>query len=477
MTEKIKRENTSDKLREMPMGKLILNMSLPAIVSMLVQALYNIVDSLFVARISDLNNNALEAVSIALPLCMVVMSLGIGIGVGTNVYISRKLGEKNHLAANNAAKTAVLMVLAAWVLMIIMGLTLTKTYVAVFTDNPEIAKYAIEYGTIYIVLSLGMLTELTCIRILQATGNMKLPMISQLVGAVTNIILDPILIFGLLGMPALEVKGAAIATVIGQWAAATILVIALLKKNREVNIRMKSFRPRWEYVKNIAKIGLPNFIMNSAMSFTNMAMLGLVKAYEGGIVALTMQNRLQNFAYMPVFGMTQGLVPILSYNYGANNKKRYLDALKKGTAAAFIYFAVCLAVFQIFPTQLASLFNPTAAELALAIKVFRIMSLSFIPAAFGIMMICALQSLNLATLSMAASLLRQIGFVLCFGFLFEHLFGIQGVFVCYPTAEILHLAIFIPFAIHYFKKQFNRKQAQYDSGLLSDVEVTDQTPT
>lgn len=447
----------SDKLRDMPIGKLLLTMALPAILSMLVQSLYNIVDSVFVSRLSDLNNNAFDAVSIATPFCMIVTSMGIGIGGGANIYISRKLGERNHDDANNAAKTSILMAIIAWVVFLVLGLTISRPFIALFTDNAEIIEMGTSYLTIYLAFSVGAIVEMTGIRLLQATGNMKIPMISQLCGALTNIILDPIFIFGYLGVPAMGVTGAAIATIIGQWVASAIVLGSLLGKKQDISIKMKGFRPQAKYFGGIAKMGAPLFVMNAAFSFVNMAMNSIVGAYENGISVLNAQFKLQSFIYMPIFGLNQGTIPILSYNYGANDRKRFLKTYKYAVISAGIFLTLGFILFQTIPDTLVKIFNPTPDMERLAVIAFRRMSLSFIPSAVGILTMTMVQSLNLPVASLAATLCRQVGFILLGALILNAVGGLNSVWFTYPIADVLSLIIFVPIGFLCYKKQFAKK--------------------
>lgn len=467
-TAEIKQESNliSDKMRTTPIGKLLCSMSIPAITSMMVQALYNIVDSIYVSRLSDANNFAFDAISIVTPFCMIANSLAIAIGVGANIYISRKLGEKNQKDADGCAKTAVILCFICYALMAVLGATCSKAYASLYTDNPEILSYATSYATIYLCCSLGMFLELSCIRILQATGNMKIPMISQLVGAVTNIVLDPIFIFGYFGIPAMGVKGAAIATVIGQWFAATILVVTLVGKKQDVSLRFNAFKLKKDYFKGILAMGAPNFVMNIAFSFVNMAMNGIVGAYENGISVLNAQFKLQSFVYMPVFGLTQGGTPILSYNYGANNKSRFNHATRLITIWIGIILTAWFVVFQTMPHLLIKLFNPTEGMVELGIRVMRTMSISFIPAILSIVVTTVLQALNKPIIAMLMNITRQIAFVLLFAIVLKDIFGLNGIFFCYPIAETLATIIFLPFAVRQVKKQFEIKNQQYLSGQL-----------
>ena len=482
----------SDKMRNTKIGKLLLSMSLPAIISMLVQALYNIVDSIFLTGINynvsgyvgkNIGADSFAAVSIVMPMTMLVVAVGIGIGVGANAYIARKLGEGNKQNADKCAKTAIVMALAAWAVMIILAFTISKPFVKLFvndksaTDVDYVVKQGALYLTVYMALSGGLIIDITCARILQATGNMKIPMISQLAGALTNIGLDALFIIAFKW----GVLGAILATVIGQWTAAVIDLAVFVFKKQDVSISLKGFRPSKHYFLRITKIGAPALIMNAMGSVITIIMNAMLKNYDNGINILSAYFKVQSFVFMPVFGLMQGTMPILSYNYGANEKKRFNDTFKLALYIALGVMAVGTLVFQLCPDALMSIFKSnmpaegqTMEELAEQNAVFvrdgayafRCISIAFIPAAFSILIINMLQSINCPVSSLLMSLSRQLLFLIPAALLFNYLWQLKGIWFCYPVAEILSVAVYLPFAVRDYRKQFKYKAKQYEEHLL-----------
>ena len=482
----------SDKMRNTKIGKLLLTMSLPAIISMLVQALYNIVDSIFLTGINynvsgyagkNIGADSFAAVSIVMPMTMLVVAVGIGIGVGANAYIARKLGEGNKQNADKCAKTAIVMALAAWVVMIILAFTISKPFVKLFvndksaTDVDYVVKQGTLYLTIYMALSGGLIIDITCARILQATGNMKIPMISQLAGALTNIGLDALLIIAFKW----GVLGAILATVIGQWTAAVIDLAVFVFKKQDVSISLKGFRPSKHYFLRITKIGAPALIMNAMGSVITIIMNAMLKNYDNGINILSAYFKVQSFVFMPVFGLMQGTMPILSYNYGANEKKRFNDTFKLALYIALGVMVAGTLLFQLCPDALMSIFKSnmpaegqTMEELAEQNTVFvrdgayafRCISIAFFPAAFSILIINMLQSINCPVSSLLMSLSRQLLFLIPAALLFNYLWQLKGIWFCYPVAEILSVAVYLPFAVRDYRKQFKYKAKQYEDHLL-----------
>ncbi len=499
----VEKEKTlqSDKMRNTNIGKLLLTMSLPAILSMLVQALYNIVDSLFLTGInynvegyvgSNIGADSFSAVSIVMPMTMLVVAVAIGIGVGANAYIARKLGEGNRQNANKCAKTAVVMALIAWAVMIILAFTVSRPFVAAFVNeqNATDTEYVINQGalylTIYLASSGGLIIDITLARILQATGNMKIPMISQLAGALTNIALDALFIMAF----KMGVFGAILATIIGQWIAAGIDIAVFVFKKQDVSISLKAFKPSKHYFARIAKIGTPAFIMNAMGSVITIIMNVMLKAYPNGINVLSAYFKVQSFVFMPVFGLMQGTMPILSYNYGANEKKRFNDTFKLALYIALGVMVIGTLLFQICPEALMSIFESKqvaegqtpeqlAEQNAIFVKegayAFRCISIAFIPAAFSILIINMLQSINCPISSLLMSLSRQMLFLIPSALLFNYLWQMNGIWFCYPFAEILAVLVYLPFALRDYRRQFKYKAEQYATHTLGS-EAADGTP-
>ena len=309
----------SAKMRSMPMGRLLLNMSLPAIISMFIDALYTIVDSMFLSQYSQV---AFEAVGISFPMVMIKISLALGIGVGANVFISRKLGEGDREGADNVARTAVFLSIIGSLLFVALAFTVSVPFMKLFTEDAEMIDMGNEYLIYMLGLSVFSVVSIVAQKLLQATGNMKAPMVSQALGAIVNIILDPIFIFDeFWGMKCLNmgVAGAAIATIIGQFVACAYIILVFIVKKQDVSINLAKMKLKWNTVWNIFRIGLPTFILNALGSFTTIILNSILKAYPNGIRVLTIYFSTQSFVFMPVFGLMQGTLPILSYNLGAND--------------------------------------------------------------------------------------------------------------------------------------------------------------
>lgn len=484
----------SDKMRNTRISKLLLTMSLPAIFSMLVQALYNIVDSLFLTSISytvdgyvgaNIGKDSFNAVSVVMPMTMFVVAIAIGIGVGANAYIARKLGEGNRENANKAAKSAIVMSVASWLVLLALAFVISKPFMRAFVNdtNASDVDYVVNQGALYLEIylagSIGLLVDITCARILQSTGNMKIPMITQLVGALTNIALDALFIV----VFKWGVLGAILATVIGQWAAAIIDVAAFIFKKQDVSISLKGFRFERKYFARILRIGTPAFVMNAMGSIVTIILNMLLRDYTNGITVLSAYFKVQSFIFMPIFGLMQGAMPILSYNYGANQKKRFNDTFKLGLFIALGVMVVGTLLFQIFPEALMKIFESnqvsegqTLEQLqeanAILVKegayAFRAISIAFIPAAFSILIINMLQSINCPISSLLMSLSRQLLFLIPSALLFNYLWQQNGIWFCYPVAEVLSVLVYLPFAIRDYRKQFAYKEKQYSEHLLGN---------
>lgn len=375
----------SDKLRYTPIAKLLLGMSFPAMLSMLVQSFYNIIDSMFVAYFDP---KAFEALSIVFPMQILIIAFATGLGVGANAVVAKKLGERKKDDADLAAQTGLLFTLIAAALFVFIGIFVTKPFVSSFTSDAQTLAFGIDYLSIILIASGFSFVEIMFSKILQATGNMKIPMASQLTGAITNIILDPIMIFGLLGFPALGVKGAAIATIIGQACACAVSISAFIFGKQEVSpFFHKNFRLRKDISASILRVGIPTIILKGLGSVTVSFINVVLKAFENAIVVLGIYIKIQSFVFMPVFGLTQGALPILSYNYGANDKKRYTKAFRLSLAVSAAIMTLGLIIFQAAPGLLLKIFKATEAVNAMGIPALRIISVHFVFAAFSIIVI------------------------------------------------------------------------------------------
>lgn len=373
---------TENKMGVMPIDKLIISMSLPIMISMLVQALYNIIDSIFVAMISE---NALTAVSMAFPIQNLMIAVGVGTAVGVNALLARSLGEKDFEKVNKIAENAVFLVILSFLGFFLIGVFLSGAFYRSQTDIEEIVTYGTEYLTICCCFSLGIFTQLMFERLLQATGKTIYTMFTQGTGAIVNIILDPILIFGLCGMPKLGVAGAAIATVVGQFVAGILAVFFNQKKNHEVHIQMRGFRPDGAMIGQIYSIGVPSIIMQAIGSVMNYGMnLILISFSSTATAVFGVYYKLQSFIFMPVFGLNNGIIPIVAYNYGAGQRERVQKTRLHSTVYAITIMMVGLLAFQLVPGPLLKMFSASDTMLGLGIPALRIFSISFPFAGFCI---------------------------------------------------------------------------------------------
>lgn len=425
----------------MPEGKLLINMSLPMMISMLVQAMYNIVDSIFVARISE---DALTAVSLAFPLQTLMIAIAAGTGVGVNALISRGLGEKKQDKVDQVAINGIFIYVLSYIVVAILGLLVVRPFYAMQTGagQENISELGITYLTIVMVFSFGIFAQFIFERMLQATGRTFFTMISQMVGAVINIILDPILIFGLVGFPKLGIAGAAIATVIGQIIAATIAFIYNMKKNDDVHISFKNFRPNGAIIGEIYMIGVPSIIMQSIGSVMTAGMnLILMGLSSTSAAVFGVYFKLQSFFFMPVFGLNNGLIPIISYNYGAKNKKRMINTLKYGYGIAFAFLILGFAAFELFPAKLLLLFDASEEMLAIGIPALRIIGVHFLIAWFCIVTGTLFQAVGNAMYSLYVSVARQLVVLLPAAYILAKIGGLSWIWWCFPIAELMSMLI------------------------------------
>lgn len=432
-----------NKMGTMPVNRLLVTMSIPMIISMLVQALYNVVDSVFVSQISE---NALTAVSMAFPIQNLMISVAVGTGVGTNALLSRSLGEKNQTMANKAANNSIFLACASYVVFLIFGLTCTETFYRLQTDIPEIIAYGRDYVFFVSVLSFGIFLQVAFDRMLQATGRTFYTMFTQGSGAIINIILDPILIFGWFGFPKMEVAGAALATVIGQIVAMFISGILNVTKNADIQFRLKSMCPDKEVVARIYAVGVPSIIMSSIASMMTFCMNQILMTFSATATAVFgVYFKLQSFVYMPVFGLNNGMVPIVAFNYGARQKQRIMKTMKLAIAYAFGMMLIGLAIFQIFPAELFRMFNASEAMLSIGIPSLRIISISFLFASINIISISMLQALGHGIYSMLISVGRQLIVLIPVAFLLSRTGNLNLVWLAFPLAETVAVVLSIIF--------------------------------
>ncbi|MFA9422182.1 MAG: MATE family efflux transporter [Sedimentibacter sp.] len=449
-----------NKMGVMPIKKLLINMSIPMMISMLVQALYNVVDSIFVARISV---NALTAVSMAFPVQNLMIAIGVGTGVGINALLSKSLGEKNFEQANSIANNGILLAVLSYIVFLLFGLSLVKVYFSAQTNIVEILDYGVSYLTICSVASIGIFGQITFERLLQSTGKTFYTMITQGVGAVINIILDPILIFGLLGMPKMGVAGAALATVIGQIVAMILAIVFNFKVNHEIAIKFKGFRPNLNTIKSIYSIGVPSIIMLSITSITTYCINNiLIKFSSTATAVFGVYFKLQSFAFMPVFGLNNGMVPILAYNYGAKNKERIIHTIRFSIEIAVGITLLSLVIIQIFPEKLLSMFNASGDMLKIGIPALRIISLSYVFAGFSIVSSSVFQAFGNGMLSLWNSIGRQLIVLVPAAYFLSLTNDVNMIWWAYPIAEIASLVLNTIFLKIIYNKKIKPINSEYD---------------
>ena len=447
MAQETLREN---KMGTMPENQLLLSMAVPMMISMLVQALYNIVDSIFVSRICE---DALTAVSMAFPWQNIIIAIAVGFGVGINALLSRALGQKNAERVNQVAANGLLLAGLSYLLVLAAGLLGIRAYMRTQTDIETIVNFGITYLNICILCSFGVFVEITFERFLQATGRTVYSMITQLAGALTNIILDPILIFGLLGFPKLGIAGAAWAPVIGQCVGAVVAVTLNHFKNPEVHLRLRHIRPNGRLMGEITAISIPSIIMSCISSLTCFVMNMILIAYSSTAVAVFgVYFKLQSFVFMPVFGLNNGMVPIIAYNYGAQKPDRIHKTIRLGMAYAVAIMAVGLLVFQLIPKQLLLMFDASDAMLGIGAPALRIMSLAFVFAGVGIASSSACQAFGYSVYSMLISIARQIVVLIPAAYLLSLTGVLRSIWFAFPIAEIVSLFLSLFFLRTTLKK-------------------------
>ena len=435
-------QNKENKMGVLPVKKLIITMSLPMMISMLVQALYNVVDSIYVARLSE---EALTAVSVAFPLQNLMIAFGSGTGVGINALLSRSLGEKRFDRSDAAANTGLFLTMVNYVLFLAAGLFAAGPFVHTQTNTPILIEYATGYLRIVCCMSLGLFFQMTFERLLQSTGKTLYSMISQMTGAVINIILDPIMIFGLLGCPKLGVAGAAYATVIGQTCAAVIGCVLNVKKNTEIHFSIReALSPKADVIREIYYVGIPSILMISIGSVMTYLLNLILKTFsETAIAVFGVYFRLQSFFFMPVFGLNNGLIPVLAYNYGARKKKRIEEALRFSMILAMSIMAVGTILFELFPRQLLTLFDASEDMMVIGVPALRIICTTFPVAGACIAMGSIFQAFSMSFYSLIVSVGRQLVALVPTAFILSKFGNIHLVWAAFPIAEIVSFCISI----------------------------------
>ena len=425
---------TENKMGVMPLNRLLISMSVPMMISMLVQALYNIVDSMFVAQLSE---NALTAVSLAFPAQNLMIAVATGTGVGVNAALSRNLGEKNFERANKIADHALFLAALSYVVFALFGLSFARQFFRLQTDIEEIVDLGTTYLRVCTIASFGLFMEIACERLLQSTGKTIYSMYTQGLGAIINIVLDPILIFGYFGAPALGIAGAAGATVIGQIIAFCLGFFFNKTRNHEITISLRDFKPSSEIISHIYAVGIPSIIMASIGSVMTFGMNKILIAFSSTATAVFgIYFKLQSFVFMPVFGLNNGTVPIIAYNYGAGKPDRIMGTLKLAAMYAVTIMLIGLAVVQLIPDKLLMIFSASDTMLSIGIPALRTISLSFLFAGFSIVCSSMFQALGHGMLSLWISVFRQLVVLLPVAFVFAKLGGLHVVWFAFPIAEV-----------------------------------------
>lgn len=439
-----------NKMGVMPVNKLLISMSLPMVISMLVQALYNVVDSIFVSRLSE---DALTAVSMAFPMQNLLISVAVGIGVGINAMLSRSLGEKKFEAANKTAENGIFLEALGYILFLLIGIFASRPFFTAQAGAGEITEMGVSYIRICLVMSFGVFMQIASERILQSTGRTIYTMITQSTGAIINTALDPILIFGMFGLPKMGVAGAAVATVIGQICAAILATFLNITRNPDVKISFKGFRPETMYIKTILGVGIPSIIMSSVGSVMTFGMNKILIAFSSTAVAVFgVYFKLNSFIFMPVFGLNNGMVPIVSYNFGARNRKRLTKTIKLSVIYAVAIMFIGIALFQFIPDVLLKFFDASDNMLEIGVPALRIISLSFAFAGICIVLSSCFQALGHGFLSMFVSITRQLIVLLPSAYILAKIGGIHAVWWSYNIAEIFSLTLSLVF----YNRMYNK---------------------
>ena len=432
-----------NKMGVQPVGRLLAGMAIPMMISMLVQAFYNVVDSVFVSRLSE---NALTAVSLAFPLQNLMIAVCVGTTVGMNALLSRSLGAKEQDAADQAANTGIFLSLCSFLLFCLLGITCSHAFFSLQTNVTEIIDYGSSYAAVCLGGSIGIFCQFTFERLLQSTGRTHLSMITQIIGAVTNIILDPILIFGLFGAPRLEVMGAAVATITGQCVAAAAALLMNLKRNPEIHLSLRKVRWHTATVKNIYRIGFPTIVMQCIGSVMVFGLNRILIAFTTTATAVFgAYFKLQSFIFMPVFGLNNGMVPIIAYNYGARKPDRVKQTVKLAVITAVLIMAVGLAAFELIPGTLLSFFDASPQMLAIGVPALRIIGIHFLLAGFCIIAGSVFQAIGNPVHSLIVSVCRQLVVLLPVAWLLAQTGTLTLVWLAFPIAELMSLTMSIFF--------------------------------
>lgn len=439
-----------------PIPQLVIGMALPTIFAMIIQALYNVVDGIFVARISETDKSGFTAVSLAFPVQLVVVAVFVGLGVGLNALISRRLGERNPDGAVLVAENGIMITGIVYAIIAILGVVLAKPFVSLFSDNEAVIQQGTTYIRIIMLFSFGRIFASTGINILRGTGEMVIPMIAMLIGAVMNILLDPIMIFGYFGLPAMGVKGAALATIIAQILSMLFVWGKLLLGDNLIKLDLKHFKPQREVIRQILIIGIPVSIMQGIGSIMLIG-FNLILARFGAVAIDVMGGyfRLQSLVFMPVFGLATGTMPIIGFNFGARNKQRMSEAIRFSTVVAVAFMSLCFLVFQLFPEMLLSIYDPGPEMLAAGIPAFRAISLVFPLIGATILLNTAFQALGQAHFSLITSVVRQLAVLLPAAWLLSLSGDLNNVWYAFIIAEVVGLILVVAI----FRKVYHQSTA------------------
>lgn len=458
-------QTKENKMGVMPIDKLLISMSLPMMISMLVQALYNIVDSIFVSRI---NEYALRAVSLAFPVQSLMIAVAVGTAVGINAFLSKTLGEKNFEKANIIARNGIFIAIVSYVAFAVIGAVVSRPFFASQTDVLEVREYGVTYLTICCVAGMGIFLQTTFERLLQATGKTIYTMITQGIGAIINIILDPILIFGYFGLPRMGIAGAAVATVIGQIIAASMALAFNLKFNKELNLSMKGFRPNAHLIGQIYKVGAPSIVVQAIGSLMTYGMNLILAAFGSAQTVFGIYFKLQSFVFMPVFGLNNGMVPIIAYNYGAGHRDRVIKTIKHSVAYGVGIMFIGLLAMHIFPAQLMRMFDAEESLIAIGVPALETISLSFVFAGFCIVVGSVFQALGNGVYSMIVSVARQMCVLLPVAKLLSLSGDVTLIWWAFPIAELVSVLL-----TSYFLVRIYRKVICHIGELVQAKETTD----
>lgn len=458
----VKNKNT-ERMGTAPVFGLILKMSLPAMFSMLIQALYNVVDSMFLGAYGG-NSDALTAVSLAYPMQLLMVAFAVGTAVGVNSVIARRLGEGRQKEAEYAATHGIILAIVTWVLFALLGIFVSRPFMMFLNSGSEqIVTYGTEYLTIALVFSLGSFVQIMIEKSIQATGNMIIPMVSHIIGAVTNIILDWLLVFGIGFFPEMGVRGAAIATVAGQFLAMFFLIIVLFKKNTGIRISFKGFKLKMSVIRDIYRVGLSGIVMQAVGSLT-VALINFIIKTSGAYgtdVSTAAQTvygvyyKMQSFVFMPVFGLNQGISPIIGYNYGARIKARMMKTLRYAVMIAAVIMFVGTMAFHLYPNGLLNLFGLEPDYIDIGVVALRRISLCFLPASVGVVFTALFQSVGKGVRSLLMSLLRQVILILPLALIFSRI-NVNLIWFAFPIAEYIAMAVAFLFFLDLNKKDFSR---------------------